>query len=207
MPKPDARRPLVPHIVWIIATLLSALVGAQIYGRGAFFLVLGAAALLLAIGILWNSIQALTGDAPLSLEEALSMAAPSTEEERKASVLRALKDLDYERSVGKLSEEDYRDLTRKYRQEAKQLLLLVDESLGPARERAEALLEARLLEERRQAADEAEAKPADDMPSAGATAPESPPLAEQEANSPDTDVESDETKTVPEPRAVEREAK
>ncbi len=51
-------------------------------------------ALVGALLILWNSVQALTGDAPLTLEEALTLTAPSTEEERKVAVLRALKDLE-----------------------------------------------------------------------------------------------------------------
>lgn len=147
MIKSDTKRPVVPPLVWIAAVLVVALVAAQFYGRGVFFLVLAGAVLLLAIGTFWSSIQALTGDAPLTLEEALSLAAPSTEEERKASVLRALKDLEYERSVGKINDEDYLELTRKYRQEAKRLLLLVDENLAPARTRAEALLRERLAME------------------------------------------------------------
>lgn len=117
---------------------------AQVYGRGAFFLVTGGAVLLGAIAILWNSLLSLTGDAPLTLDEALSLAAPSAEEERKESVLRALKDLEYERNVGKLSEDDYRELSRRYRQDAKQLLQLVDENLAPARARALEQLEERL---------------------------------------------------------------
>lgn len=134
----------VPAIAWVLLAVTTGLIAAQFYGRGAFFLVTAGCVLLAAVFILWNSIQALTGDAPLTLEEALTLTAPSTEEERKVAVLRALKDLEYERSVGKLSEEDYLDLTRKYRQEAKQLLQTLDETMAPGRERAMALLAARL---------------------------------------------------------------
>jgi hypothetical protein len=140
----------LPHInPWFLVLIASAtgLASAQIYGRGAFFLVTGGVVLLGAIAILWNSLQSLTGDAPLTLDEALSLAAPSAEEERKESVLRALKDLEYERSVGKLSDDDYRELSRRYRQEAKELLQLVDENLGPARARALELFEERLKQE------------------------------------------------------------
>ncbi len=128
----------------MLIAAVGGLAAAQFYGRGAFFLVAGGVALLGAITVLWNSLQSLTGDAPLSLDEALSLAAPSAEEERKESVLRALKDLEYERSVGKLNDDDYRELSRRYRQEAKQLLQLVDENLAPARARALELLEERL---------------------------------------------------------------
>jgi hypothetical protein len=131
---------------WAFIAAAVGIATAQVYGRGAFFLVAGGAALLGAIALLWSSLQSLTGDAPLTLDEALSLAAPSAEEERKESVLRALKDLEYERSVGKLSDEDYRELSRRYRQEAKQLLQMVDENLAPARSRALQLLEQRLAE-------------------------------------------------------------
>lgn len=134
----------VPAIAWVLLAVTVGLVTAQFYGRGAFFLVAAGSALLGALLILWSSVQALTGDAPLTLEEALTLTAPSTEEERKVAVLRALKDLEYERSVGKLSEDDYNDLTRKYRQEAKQLLQAVDESMADGRERALALLAERM---------------------------------------------------------------
>lgn len=132
-----------PSLLVLVGSV-GGIVAAQVYGRGAFFLVAGGMALLGAIAVMWSSLLALTGDAPLTLEEALSLAAPRAEEERKESVLRALKDLEYERNVGKLSEDDYRELSRRYRQEAKQLLQLVDESLAPARARALEMLEARL---------------------------------------------------------------
>lgn len=141
---PRDGKPSVPAIAWVLLTVTVGLVAAQFYGRGAFFLVTAGAVLLAAVFILWSSIQALTGDAPLTLEEALTLTAPSTEEERKVAVLRALKDLEYERSVGKLSEEDYLELTRKYRQEAKQLLQALDDSMAEGRERALALLTERL---------------------------------------------------------------
>ena len=129
-------RPLVAALIAIAATII----GGWIYGRGVFFLVLAAGVLLGVIWIFWRSLQSLTGDAPLSLEEALGLTAPSAEEERKVAVLRALKDLEYERSLGKISEEDYRELSQKYRTEAKRLLQLVDEQLEPARRRAEELV-------------------------------------------------------------------
>lgn len=134
----------MPAIAWVLVAVTVGLVAAQFYGRGAFFLVAAGAVLLGAVSILWRSVQALTGDAPLTLEEALTLTAPSTEEERKVAVLRALKDLEYERSVGKLSEEDYLDLTRKYRQEAKQLLQALDDTMAEGRERALAMLAERM---------------------------------------------------------------
>jgi hypothetical protein len=72
------------------------------------------------------------------------MGAPSREEERKQSVLRMLKDLEYERAVGKIAEADFQELSAKYRAEAKALLSSLDADLAPARERAEALVQKRL---------------------------------------------------------------
>lgn len=131
---------------WMVApvTVLAAVVMGLTIGRGPVFLVLAGGVLLGCIWTFWNSLQSLTGDAPLTLEEAMGLGAPSAEEERKRSVLRTLKDLEYERSVGKISEQDYHELSTKYRSEAKVLLQLLDENLGPARERAERLLQQRL---------------------------------------------------------------
>jgi hypothetical protein len=97
-----------------------------------------------SIWLIWSSLQGLGGDVPLTLEEALSLGAPSAEEEQKRSVLRALKDLEYERTVGKINEEDYAALAQHYRNEAKRLLRAVDKDLGPERERAERILAERL---------------------------------------------------------------
>ncbi len=83
------------------------------------------------------------GDTPLTLDEALGMGAPSTEEEQKRSVLRASSDLEYERSVGKISEQDYREFSERYRADARRLIAAVDASLGPAQAQAEKLASAR----------------------------------------------------------------
>jgi uncharacterized membrane protein YhiD involved in acid resistance len=122
-----------------VTVLVATAVGVGI-GRGPVFLALAGGVLLTVIWVFWESLQSLTGDAPLTLDEAMGLGAPSAEEERKRSVLRTLKDLEYERSVGKISAEDYQELVTKYRLEAKTLLQLIDENLGPARDRAEQLL-------------------------------------------------------------------
>lgn len=130
-------------IAALLVMLLAAVGGAQL-GLGAALLVLAAGTLLGGVLIFWSSLQGLAGDTPLTLDEAMSLAAPSAEEEQKQAVLRALKDLEYERSVGKISEEDYQELSRRYRAEAKALLLMVDRDLRPALAQAEALLAKRL---------------------------------------------------------------
>ncbi|HYP87274.1 MAG TPA: hypothetical protein VEQ59_03960, partial [Polyangiaceae bacterium] len=107
-------------------------------------LVLAAGALALVLTLMWSSVQSLTGGASLGFEEALGMGAPSRVEEEKRAVLRALKDLEYERSVGKISVEDYAELSARYRAEAKRLMQSLDEALAPAREEVERALQERL---------------------------------------------------------------
>jgi hypothetical protein len=122
---------------------LAAALG-SVYGLGMGFLVLAGGVLLGVILLFRGSLLSLTSEAPMTLEEALTLSAPSAEEEQKQAVLRALKDLDYERSVGKISDQDYQELSQRYRTDAKALLLAVDRDMAPALERAEALLASRL---------------------------------------------------------------
>ncbi len=125
---------------------VGAALGALSYllGPGACLLGLALLALASAIGWLWSSLLALRSDTPLTLGEALAMVVPTAEEEKKQAVLRALKDLEYERAVGKISPQDYAALVQRYRREAKELLYLIDEGESAAWRAAEAVLRARL---------------------------------------------------------------
>ena len=131
--------------LWLLilgAVALLVLVLAS-FGLSSFFLVLAGTALALAVFLLHSSLLGLTGETDLTFEEAYTLAAPSREEEQKRAVLRALKDLEYERSVGKISPEDYAELQTRYRAEAKRLLQLVDENRADQLRQAEALYEKR----------------------------------------------------------------
>lgn len=165
-------RKVVP-LVWILA----AIVVDVVWGIQMMLLVLAAGAVALVITLLWGSVQSLTGGTPLGFEEALGMGAPSKVEEEKRSVLRALKDLEYERSVGKISPQDYAQLLAQYRAEAKRLIQSVDESLGSAREEVEKSLEQRLARAGITPAPKPEATPAPEAKiepeSAAEAAPES----------------------------------
>jgi len=141
-PSPGSLRVALPAIAIAAAFGSGALLGVEIG-----LLVAAAGALGLVITLAWVSVQSLSGDSPLTLDEALTLGQPSVEEEQKRAVLRALKDLEYERSVGKISDEDYRELSARYREEAKRLIERVDESLTPARERAEKLLAERVAKD------------------------------------------------------------
>jgi small-conductance mechanosensitive channel len=126
--------------LWLVATVVVGVVA----GIQVAFLVLAAGVLTFVISLMWASVQSLTGGSSLGFEEALGMGAPSKVEEEKRAVLRALKDLEYERGVGKISAEDYAELSAKYRAEAKRLIQSVDEALGPARSEVEKAIEKRL---------------------------------------------------------------
>ena len=128
-------------------TLACALAAGYLRGAPAVVLVLAGGALIAVIAVFWASIRTLVGETPLSGADAYALGAPRAEEEQKRAVLRALKDLEFERSVGKISEEDYQALVAKYRAEAKRLLRAIDEDAQAEREKAEALVFARLRKE------------------------------------------------------------
>lgn len=130
-----------------VATLLGSVVAYSVQGPPGVIVVLAGGALVGAIAAFWSSIRTLAGETPLSGADAYAIGAPSTEEEQKRAVLRALKDLEFERSVGKISDDDYRALAARYRDEAKRLLRILDKREDPQRERVEALLRERLRRE------------------------------------------------------------
>jgi hypothetical protein len=135
------------HVVrWAapLITLLAATTAGTLFGVQLVVLTLAAAALLLVIWLLWSSVQALAGESELTFEEAFSLGARSAEEEQKRAVLRALKDLEYERSVGKISEDDYHEYAARYRAEAKRLIQSLDENLAEGRKQVEYELSRRL---------------------------------------------------------------
>jgi ribosomal protein L40E len=130
-----------------ILTVGIALTAGVVQGPASAVLVLAGGALIGVIAIFWASVRTLLGETPLSGADAYALAAPRAEEERKRAVLRALKDLEFERSVGKISEEDYVELVARYRGEAKRLLREIDAEAQPRHERAEALVAKRLRRE------------------------------------------------------------
>jgi hypothetical protein len=98
-----------------VLTVGIALTAGFVQGPASAILVLAGGALIGVIAIFWASVRTLLGETPLSGADAYALAAPRSEEEQKRAVLRALKDLEFERSVGKISEEDYVELVARYR--------------------------------------------------------------------------------------------
>lgn len=127
-----------------VAIILTAIVVGALHGLGLSLLTLAAGALLGVIALFWSSVRNLSGETPLGLDEALGLGAPSAEEEQKRSILRALKDLEFERSVGKISEQDYAEFSTRYRADAKRLIAAVDDTLAPAQALAQSLVAERL---------------------------------------------------------------
>lgn len=124
-----------------IVIVLAVVLAGVFVDAATAILVAAAGALIAVIAVFWSSLRTLLGETPLSGADAYVFGAPPrVEEEQKRAVLRALKDIEFERNVGKISEEDYAQLVAKYRAEAKRLLQTIDEKSAPGRERAEALV-------------------------------------------------------------------
>src|SRR4051794_29438399 len=92
------------------ATLVCAIVAGVLQGAAAVILVLAAGALVSVIALFWSSIRTLVGETPLSGADAYALGTPRAEEEQKRAVLRALKDLAFERSGGRISDADHKTL-------------------------------------------------------------------------------------------------
>lgn len=167
-------------------TIVGAMVVGFTYGAATSILVVAAGLLLGVISLLWASIRILSGDAPLPPEiEALDMAEGGDALlGRKKMLLRALKDLENERAIGKIETEDFEQVSQTYRAELKTVLRLIDETLAPTRSLAEDAVRAHLAAvglsdgaaKKARANANAKAKRADDTPS-----PESDTEAETEA--------------------------
>ena len=106
------------------------------------FLALAGLFLLLSLGLLWWSFAAPQIEAPLDLDEALAVARPTVAEEQKLAILRSLKDLEYERTVGKISEADYRVVAAEFSAQAKEAIASADASLQAGRAVAHGWIEA-----------------------------------------------------------------
>jgi ribosomal protein L40E len=130
-----------------IATIAAAFAAGFLQGAPAVILVLAAGSLVTVIAVFWASIRTLVGETPLTGADAYALGSPRAEEEQKRAVLRALKDLEFERSVGKITQEDYDELVAKYRAEAKRLLRMLDEENAPGRTKVEDLVKKRLVQE------------------------------------------------------------
>jgi hypothetical protein len=140
-----ARR--VAQVAPIVTVVAAATVGAMT-SLGPAILVLAGGALFATIAFFWASLRTLGGDAPLA-EGFAQMTRRRIEAsdgavERKRTALRALKDLEFEHSIGKIDDADYLEISTSYRDQAKAILREMEEEILPRRERAEQLARAYL---------------------------------------------------------------
>lgn len=168
------------------ATIAAAMAVGFTFGAATSILVVAAGLLLGVIALLWASLRILSGDAPLSPEvEALDMAEGGDALlSRKKMLLRALKDLENERAIGKIETDDFEQVSQTYREELKTVLRLIDEALAPHRGLAEQAVRAHLDAAGlgAEAATPKKAKAKKATPKSDAQAPEAPASNESGTN-------------------------
>jgi double zinc ribbon protein len=133
--------------IWIagiaggVGALVVLLGGARISLPGVF-MGLAAVMLVLALAALWQSLRSAFGEHAHADATRANLPERAQLVDEKNSLLRAIKDIAFEREVGKLSEDDFARLDRSYRLRAKEVLRKLDEDLAPFLERAEQLIDA-----------------------------------------------------------------
>lgn len=107
----------------------------------ALFFAISSVALIAALAAIWNSLRVAFGGGPgVVIETARDLPDHAALVEEKNSLLRAIKDLEYEHAVGKISDADHQRLDRAYRARAKQVLAQLDRDVKPLYEQAEKLV-------------------------------------------------------------------
>lgn len=104
-----------------------------------------AVALLAGISFIWASLRTLLGaEHDLYVEQSTAVRGRMELIDEKDAVLRGLKDLEFERDVGKLSDEDFSRLDAEFRQRAKRIMRSLDDDLREHREKAHKLVQSEL---------------------------------------------------------------
>lgn len=123
-----------------LVTLVASIGVGVVSSVGPAILILAAGTLLGSIAFFWASVRTMSGDAPLAEHLAEAPARRHTTgdaADRKLRVLRALKDLEHERAVGKIDAADYEELVGSYRAQATALMREMDAEIEPLRAKAE----------------------------------------------------------------------
>jgi hypothetical protein len=109
------------------------------------FMAASAVALLASISFLWSSLRTLLGgEHDLYLEQSVAVRRRMELLDEKDAVLKSLKDLEFERDVGKVSDEDFKRLDAEFRQRAKRILRTLDDDLREHRDKAHTLVQSEL---------------------------------------------------------------
>lgn len=105
----------------------------------AIFIALAGVTTLLGLAALWQSLRTAFGGGPdvfaggdLGLPERTALVA------EKSTLLRAIKDIAFEKELGKISDTDFARLDKAYRRRAKRVLFLLDQDIEPYLRKAEA---------------------------------------------------------------------
>ncbi|MCA9606657.1 MAG: zinc ribbon domain-containing protein [Myxococcales bacterium] len=102
------------------------------------FMVLAGSMVMLGLAALWQSLRSAFGGGPaIGSDGAVGLPERTALVAEKQTLLRAIKDIQFERELGKISEEDFERLDKAYRRRAKQVLALLDQDLEPYRVRAD----------------------------------------------------------------------
>ena len=142
----DAQEMVARHVALIaLATVVVVAVPiGLVKGAPAVVLWLAFALLSGAVLLFWETLRlvldpAQPGDADDGDDDGAALADLDA---RKRAALQALRDLEFERSIGRIGEEDHKALEARYREEARAAMRAIDEGIGPWRARAEAMLAA-----------------------------------------------------------------
>ena len=105
-------------------------------GLGTAFMLLSAMFLLLAAAGVWSSIRWFLGAEDSSASPLLESHDRSSKLDEKQALLRQIKDLEFEKEVGKLSDEDFIQLNQEFRTRARLLIGDLDKDIRPFVEKA-----------------------------------------------------------------------
>jgi hypothetical protein len=123
-----------------VVTLTTTVVIGLVASVPSALLVAASGIMLGAIALLWASVRTLSGDAPLPDDlEILAAQGHDVDDlaEQKRRILRALKDLENEKAIGRIDDADYEAMSRRYRDDAKDVMRRMDERVAPAMAEAE----------------------------------------------------------------------
>ncbi len=141
--EPTPRDEFARYVPWAAAGFVLVVAVPLGLTRGAPAVVLWVAFALLsgAVLLFWEALRTvLDPDAPGDEPDTDDEGIPADLDARKRAALQALKDIEFERSIGRLADDDYKELEKKYRAEARAAMKAIDDDLRPWIAKAEALL-------------------------------------------------------------------
>ncbi len=145
----DLRKP-TPGIIaaaFGIVIALTAGVAGWVQGAGLTVLVLAGGSFVVAIATLWSCLRSAVDQTAMTGAEAFALGSYGSTKEQKRAVLQVLRDLQVERALGTINEQDFEDSTARSQAEAQRLLTGTAKPKSRARQLAEKLLAARLADE------------------------------------------------------------